>query len=421
MRLGWLSPDGTNDWSTVSSLGTDIEVRIGIFKEFLADPKNRLVWFGMKKGSGNLEGKSNKHIDSQENYHGLVNKALSDATKLWKAGKVKNPHDYTMSKWISNWAIEYVLHFLEHEPLPKLDAFFAKYMDNGYGQIVYFTCLLIHYARRGTLIYVSDNERRFRYISELKRLAATPRSNMYEHRLERYVPHSFIDELRGKIRMAYAFDASSWDDSTKGYYRGLPIYLPTIYDEDREVKLDDNWWARKKIPVITICNDSGRRPMIEKWFGGLEYKSRIYGNWRRKDPEYVKQFRATHRLVHFIDSIPQDRLLHVQSRSFATIYTLPEMAVKLGQVTYRPAEAPLAGTLMLTPVNMEHAEDFTLPQFIVKSVDELNKMVGILPKLTRKTYRAMVEEERDLVKLHFGRETMYGNLMYAFKQDGVKI
>lgn len=425
MNLGWLCLDGTNTWSTVSTLGTGINVRLPIIKRLVAS-NDTISWFGIRKDSHLVEGEKNNRVLPYYEAAQVSGRLLRAAQKEWNENYAReswqrrnNPNKFPMSKWVGGRAVEDTLsYWKENKTLPVIDVLVAEYMDTGMGQIAFFSSILAHYAAQNVPIYVWDQERRFRYVSELKRLYADPRPNMYEHRLERYIPHRIIDLLRGKIKMCYPFDAE-WDDGTNGYYRLPSFNLSAIYDPARALSLPTR--QEKIVPVVMVGNDNRRRPFIEKWYGGLKHKAQIHGNWEKRDAAYVNSWKEINRRVKFYPPMPQHLLLQTQRTGWATIHHLPQMSIDLGQVTYRVCEAPLAGTIMICPKDITTHERFTLSDFVASSPDHINQLVWDLMDMPMPLYHFALIEQRELVEKNFGADKVISDFLEMLIDDGVDV
>lgn len=424
MNIGWLCLDGTNSWDTVSTTGTDINVRVPLFNR-LHDRGDKVIWFGLKPNSHLLEGDDLDFMRPHNEAIEICKVNVRAAQKIWdennkkrKWQKKHNAEGYPMSKWVGHAAVTATLATWDKNKnlLPNCDAFIAEYMDTGLGILVLFTSLLVHYARRGTPLYVIDFERRFRYVTELKLLHDEPRGNMYEHRLERYIPHSCIDDLRGKIRMIYPF-ACDWDDGTNGYYKTPSIDLSVVYDVKRELSLPR---LREKLaPIVMVGNDNKRRPFIEKWYGGLKYRADIYGNWAKRDSTYVESWREINRKVRFHEPVGQHELLQTLRTGYATIYHLPPMSIDLGQITYRVCEASLAGTINISPAEIKNPELYTLPQFVARDPKHLNQMLKGIMSMSEKQYQRVIQEQRKLVSHYFDADYVFDDFIEMLVMDGV--
>lgn len=423
MKLGWLCLDGTNSWETVSTLGTSIDIRLAVFDEILALGSS-IHWFGLRKNSHLIRLKEHPRVVPDELLKQLVNDEIRRQNEQWraisgkkKAMKLRNPNGYPMSKWVGSRAVTAVLRTLERHPLPEVDAFVAEYMDNGINQIVYFAAAIIHYSSRSIPVYVRDPERRFRYISEFSILHETPRSNMYEHRLERYLAPEHVDVIRGKIRMIYPFHAD-WDKGTDGFYRGKPIEMSVAYDASREIDIVP---LKERIPVVMVGNDNNRRAFIEEWYGPLKHRANIYGNWKKRDANYVKSWKKINKKVRFFPPVPQDRAIETLGRGASSIFHIPQMSIRLGQVTYRVCEVPMAGSINITPHGIQRAEEWTLPDFIVNNPKEVNQKIQELVALSDREFRGLVEAQRELVRQTFEASYVAWDLIEALREDGVEV
>ena len=431
MKVGWVSPEGTNTWETVSTVGTSIIIRIPTFRRLL-ERNHDVIWFGLKKQGHLIEGKD-EGLKPVYRINDYIKEFLREAKKKWDGGKVKNPNGYSMSKWVTTTAIRKSLKVLRAAPPPDIDVLFAEYMDNGMPQIVFFTVLVLHYAARDVPIYVRDTENKFRYVSEYKILSDSVRDNMYSHRLGRYVAEEDIQSLRGKLRMVYAFDASEWDDGTNGFYRLPPLYFPLMYDPERELiipLLSDKLTK----PVVYIGNDNNRRPMFKKYYGGLKkYTARtlpadvrgrirmadVYGNWQRSAPGFVEEMNP--KRVRFNPPISQELMLRRLSESLCTVFVTKEIYAKCGQVTTRSAEVSLAGTLAVVPRRVPRADEWALSEFIVDDVDGMNKAIQFMTNMSDTAYVEAVYAQRGVIQNYYHADLMFDNLILAFMEDGVRV
>jgi len=377
-----------------------------------------IEWFGLRKESHLLEGVKYLDIRPHEGTRALVMSSIRDATKLWKAGDVKNPHNLTMSKWISTTAIRHCLKHLERNPLPKIDFLFAEYMDNGMSQIVYFSVLLLYYAKRDIPLYVRDTEHKFRYISELDKLHDTPRDNMYSHRLGRYVAESDIQSLRGKIRMVYAWDNPLWDTGTDGFYKTPSVSLPVIYDPKRELPIQPV--DVRKTPVVYIGNDNDRRPMFQTYYGGLKYRAEIYGNWNRRAADFVAQMADINPKVRFNDPIPQHLMLPRLAHSLSTVFVTKKIYKAVGQITDRACEVSLAGAVAVTPSEISNAGVWTLPEFIVGGVADMNRAIKSISRLSDKQYASVIKDQRKVISKHYDADFVMSDFIDVLISDGVR-
>jgi hypothetical protein len=421
MNLAWVTLDGTN--STSSTLGTNTLIRVTLFRQLVRDG-HRIHWFGLKAHSHLLDGQEEHQIVPHYDVKKLVQDSIKKYQAIWDSGQY-SPTEMSMSKWVASNAIEDVLAYLKnYKKMPKVDAVFLEYMDNGFAQIVYFATLLIWFAKQKIPIYVRDTEHRFRYLSELKALHDTPRRNMYEHRLERYILPKHVRAIRGTIRMVYAHD-SEWDDLTGGFYRGPTMSIPVVYDETREIPLRRIPPVNTKVraPIIYIGNDNRRRAALEQWFTrAVRHKIYVYGNWKRKDPKYTSAFEKANPKVKFGDPIPQETLIDQLSRGLTTFYLQPKDYIVLGQITDRVCEAALAGTIMLVPREVKVGRAVTARGYgRVRDVSALRDLLREISGLSNSEYRAVVEQQRKVLRTAFGAEPMYEYFKACLREDGVKI
>ena len=416
MNIGWVCIDGTNDWETVSTLGTCIDIRIAFFNRFLKNKRNKIYWFGVKKNSQTLEGKSISNLIPNKTL-AAVRQAFLENRKKWANLPYREKRSVTSpTKWLAEHAMDSLWVSVDNGTLemPECDVVVAEYMDTGVHYQVYFAFVLAYYAKRNVPLFVRDPERRFRYTTEFSILHKQPRENMYEHRLGRFVSQETVDLLRGKIRMIYPFKAE-WD--VNDFYRETPLEIAVMYDKGRDLPIPDSWESVKKHPVVMIGNDNNRRPFIEKWYGGLRYPSQIYGNWADRDIKYAEGFDKISDLVWFNDSVGQDEVLPTLQTGDATIYHLPPNSIRLGQITYRACEAPMAGTVNISPAVIPRADEFTLPEFIVNDVDELNECIENIMYMTNDQYTEAIEAQRNLVYGNFSADKIYNRFIKALRKD----
>lgn len=415
LRVAWLCLDGTNSWSTNSSLGANLIIRQPMLQRFL-DLGCTVEWFGLREDTNVIEGKEYPNMHLYPLVKKYVNERLRVRQKEWDS---KKKRDGSMSKWVVGHAINDVLDWLDEEPLPKADFLFAEYMDNGPSQIAYFSVILIHYARRNIPIYVRDTERRFRYNSEIQKLFESKRDTIYSHRLGRYVDEEHIESLRGMIRMVYPFDAE-WDDGTNGFYRDHPFYMPIVYDPTRELPLLR--LSSKSYPVLYIGNDNNRREMLERWYSVLRHKAHIYGNWRRRDLEYVNSWKEINKKVRFGDApIPMIEVLPTLQKGWTSVVVYPKHYVTLGQVTDRMAELGLAGTIPIAPVELWNATQWTLPEFIVGDAKQLNRTIQSIMDMKQRQYDEAVMAVRLLLRENFDADYVFNDFCVTLMKDGIRI
>ena len=419
MQLGWVSPEGTNSFSTASTIGTSIVIRPPIFKKFI-ERGDTVFWFGLKQGSHLFEGEDVGLVPIYE-IKEVVNSHLREAQKEWEFGEVNNPNNYSMSKWRTTKAIRGTLkHMRRNMNMPELDVLFAEYMDNGMTQIVFFTCIILYYAQKDTVLYVRDTENKFRYVSEYKIKSDEPRDNMYSHRLGRYVRGRDIETLRGKIRMCYAFKAP-WDDGTDGFYRidhGGPLYFPMVYDPERELPLK---FKNKHTPVVYIGNDNNRRPMFEEYYGNIRYNAQIYGNWIRRATNFSDEIRKRNKRVYFNPPIAQTEMLPELSRAYSTVFVTKKIYQQCGQVTTRSVEVSLAGTIAIVPDVLPEWDTWALEDFVVSGPSEMNRAIEHVMSLKKNQYRDAIMDQREVVSESFHVDKMFDVLLDQFEIDGVMI
>ena len=417
ITLGWVCLDGTNSWETNSSLGANLIIRQPLLQRFL-DMGGTVHWYGLREESQEIEGRVYERLIPNPSVKRLVNDVVRDRQKKWQE---KSTQEGSMSRWVIGTALDEILKYFEHNPLPKIDFLFAEYMDNGPAQIAYFSAILLHYAKRNVPIYVRDTERRFRYNSELRELFDETRETMYSHRLGRYVYEDKLETLHGQIRMVYPFHAE-WDDGTNGFYRTPPVYMPIIYDDRRELPL-----ARlkdKNYPVLYVGNDNNRREMFEHWYGGLEHESYIYGNWRKRrgGEQYVEEWKQRNSKVTFSqDPLPMKIVLHMLQRGFASVVVYPKHYVTLGQITDRMAELAQAGIMPIAPSELWNAKEWTLDQFIVADIQKMNEQIDMIRGLSQSQYDEAVWEVRRLLASQFDADFVFNDLCVALMKDGIKI
>lgn len=413
--VGWLCLDGTNSWGTNTTLGANLIIRQPLLQRFL-DIGANVYFFGLREESNVIEGKTYDNLVPIGQLKQNINQLLRDYDKQWKA----DPKEGSMSKWVVGHAISDALDSLAKDPLPKIDFLFAEYMDNGAAQIAYFSVILIHYAQRNVPIYVRDTERRFRYNSEIRELFDETRETMYSHRLGRYVDEEHLAELNGQIRMVYPFKAE-WDDGTDGFYRTPPIYMPIIYDPERELPLVK--LKEKKHPVVYIGNDNNRREMLEMWYGSLCHEAFVFGNWRKRrgGEEYVESWKQRNPRIRFADPVPMSVMLPALQRGWTSVVVYPKHYVTLGQLTDRMAELPLAGTIPIAPSELWNAKEWTLKDFIVTSPADMNVSIENIMGFTQRDYDDAVHAVRELLKKNFDADQVFNDLCVALMKDGVKI
>ena len=421
MNIGWFCIDGTNDWNTVSILGTCIDIRLSLFQRLLRDG-HTIHWFGARKDSLGIHGKQHSRMIGNDIFvH--VRKAVREGSAKWK--DIPSRSDVTAgaektgsrSKLSAEEAMRILHKAVRRKRIefPECDVLIAEYMDTGVLHQVFFGLVLEYYATRGVPVYVRDPERRFRYVTEFVKMHQKQRSHMYEHRMGRYMSQKFIDNLRGKIRMIYPFDAS-WDTDPNKFYRDKPLEIAVAYERTRDMDVK-SFWDSKTYEVAMIGNDNARRPFMEKWYGGLLYPATIWGNWYTKDPAYVMRWRKLNPQVTFNDPVMPSRVLQTLARGWSTIYHLPPMSIKLGQVTYRACEAAMAGTINISPDIIPRAEQFTLPEFIVKDTDDMNRAVERAFSMPKKGYIEAIDEQRRLAHRHFNADKIYTRFIKALAKD----
>lgn len=415
MNIGWVSPEGTNDWRTVSTVGTSIVIRVPLFREWV-NRGDKIFWYGLKENGHRLEGVEHKSIIPDYEMKRLVRDYLNEAKKAYEDLPKKEKKSITSkSKWQTERAIKGMLKTLvDIEPAP-IDVLFMEYMDNGMHQIVFFSVILLWYAQNTDVpIYVRDTENKFRYVSEYKILHDEARDNTYSHRLGRYVPEDLLSILRGRIRMVYAFDASEWDDGTEGFYRLPPIFFPMVYDPSRELVIPKR--KEMKTPVVYIGNDNNRRPMFTRWYGSLRHEAQIYGNWIRRAGDFVDGFQQNPN-VNFNEPIKQDVMLERLRRAYSTVFVTKEIYAKCGQVTTRSVEVSLAGTIAVVPTSLPKWETWALSDFVVNSPDGMNNVIEDIMSMSSKQYRDAIMAQRQIVSEHYHTDVVMEMLEEEFRND----
>lgn len=422
LKVGWLCLDGTNTWKTNSSLGANLIIRQPLLQRFL-DIGARVEWYGLKETSNLIEDVEYSNLRPNIQVKDLVNSAFRKYDKEWKAKKPKEQAKLgSMSKWICENTIEYALMYLKLHPLPKVDFLFAEYMDNGMGQICYFTTILVYYAMQGVPLYVRDTERRFRYNSEISKVVETPRKTIYEHRLQRYISQDHVNAIRGRIRMVYPYHSEDWDNGTRGFYKTPAAFMPIVYERNRELQLPS---VKHRVhPVVYIGNDNNRREMFEMWYGALKQRAFIYGNWRKRagGDAYVESWKTINPLVTFApDPIPVHLVLGGLQRASCSVVVYPKHYVTLGQITDRMAELAQAGTIAIAPRELWNAEEWALPQFIVRDTDHMNTVIEDILTYDDGTYREAAYEQRKLLREHFNGDLVFNDFVSILQKDGVKV
>jgi hypothetical protein len=419
VNIGWLSPEGTNSFDSVSTLGTSINPRRYLLKRFLRDGHS-VHWFGLKAGGHIFDSPEDEmNIRTYYDIKDQIQWYLKEGRKVWNEGKAKNPEDWSMTKWIISRAVRRTIRFMKKLKLPKLDVLFAEYMDNGMGQVTFFSAIVLYYCDMDTVIYVRDTENKFRYITEYRVLYPETRDNMYSHRLERNIPEEYIQKLRGRVRMSYGF-RGEWDEGTEGFYKTPPLFLPFTYDDEREVDIDEAV-RRKRTPVVYIGNDNNRQKMFREYYGAINYKSHIFGNWGVSAPDFVNDIILHNPNVVFKTPMQQKGMIERLSRAYSTVFVTKDIYMKCGQVTTRSAEVSQAAVIAVVPNTIPEAERFALDDFIVDGPDDMNDAIDHILGMKRSAYRDAIMDQRKLVKKHYGTGRTYRKMLKQFEEDGANV
>ena len=399
-KLGWLSVEGTNSASTCSTLGTNFHLRRGMIRQAWKNGYE-VNFFGCKKDGYLWDDNPHKGLHDYFSVTEVVNKALRRYTEIAKRKNSKIGN--SQSRWIVSKSIDYVL---KNAKFPKCDIMWVEFMDPGLPSIVLSVAVMIHYARQNIPLFVRDGDIKFRYITTLKPLHPTPRENMYEERIQRYISDAQLEEIRHKFVLIYAFDTSWAKDDP--FVRAFET-VGCLYDPKNELPIN---FENKKKRLTYVGNVNGREDACIRFYGNSKWPVHIWGRWPSDAMERVG---ASNEKIKFKGIVDWDDMLPVYNRAKASVHITRKDYSKLGSIPERQVEVAQAGTLLLVPEYNTAAENLTLVEFIIKDEKDMNVVLKEINEMDEKAYVATVEDFRSHLHDQFSPSVTWKRIMKMVK------
>lgn len=207
-----------------------------------------------------------------------------------------------------------------------------------------------------------------------------------------------------------------------GYKWGEPITLDFPYIKDYE-----EWWNKhapqKSRGAVYVGNDYERRKLMEEYLLPLSqiFPVDIWGKFDTKDAD---EFKAKWNTVNWAGRVETNRALSKIAMGKMTVNLIKHNYQKIGQITMRTMESPMAGTLQMGIAENIRIRDFIPADYIASSTDGAMRIARRIDAMSHAEYADELELQRDMVRrydLHdYYMPTLYGLIDRAKEEHSDK-